>query len=464
MKPSRPIPVSAPRRNNLLPRIFAGAFGAFLGLSLLKFANPPIMEKWVSAPNGWLEFVLNSAWPISWAFCLLLPVSLLGLFVARRNPAAPRWLVALPLVWLLWEALAAANSIDAALSRATLKHFVACVICFYLGLFSLNHPRRLRLFWPGVMAGIFLVLAAGWQQHFGGLAETRRYFFQYIYPTMTELPPGYIKKISSNRIFSTLFYPNALAGGILLLLPAMLVLVWQSRGLFTVGARRFLVAAISMAALACLYWSGSKGGWLLMLLLGLIALLQLPLSKKIKAALVAAVLLAGLAGFFLKYAGFFERGATSVSARFDYWQAALRIVKEHPLFGTGPGTFSIPYQKIKRPESEPARLVHNDYLEQAADSGLLGMAAYTLFIVAALAWSYREVQPSQNPNLNRNLSPPPRPDSAKMPRNWLPFAVWLGLLGWSLQEFFEFGLYIPALAWPAFTFFGWLLGRKADGN
>jgi len=26
-----------------------------------------------------------------------------------------------------------------------------------------------------------------------------------------------------------------------------------------------------------------------------------------------------------------------------------------------------------------------------------------------------------------------------------------------LQGLFEFGLYIPALAWPAFTFIGWLL-------
>jgi len=32
------------------------------------------------------------------------------------------------------------------------------------------------------------------------------------------------------------------------------------------------------------------------------------------------------------------------------------------------------------------------------------------------------------------------------------------LLGWSIQGVVEFGLYIPALAWPAFLFLGWLLG------
>jgi hypothetical protein len=32
------------------------------------------------------------------------------------------------------------------------------------------------------------------------------------------------------------------------------------------------------------------------------------------------------------------------------------------------------------------------------------------------------------------------------------------LLGWSGQGLVEFGLYVPALAWPAFTLFGWLWG------
>src|SRR5439155_2143972 len=111
------------------------------------------------------------------------------------------------------------------------------------------------------------------------------------------------------------------------------------------------------------------GGWLLLLLQGLVLLLRLPLSRKLKIAFLAAVLIAGLAGFFVKYSGFFQKGATSVIARFDYWRAAIQTVKQRPLFGTGPGTFAIPYQKLKAPEAEMSRLVHNDYLEQASDSG-----------------------------------------------------------------------------------------------
>jgi len=280
------------------------------------------------------------------------------------------------------------------------------------------------------------------------LKETRDYFYREVYPTLKEVPPEYLKRISSNRIFSTLLYPNVLAGALLLLLPAILAALWHLHGLLTEAARWFLIVLVGIAGLACLYWSGSKGGWLLMLLLGLVVLLRLTFSQRLKVVLVAGVLVAGLAGFFWKYATFFQKGATSVSARFDYWRAAVQTAKEHPLLGTGPGTFAIAYEKIKRPESEMARLVHNDYLEQASDSGLVGLLAYALFIAGALAMSF------------------PRPGKAPAadPDDWLPFAVWLGVLGWSLQSLIEFGLYIPALAWPAFTFLGWLLGRQKTNN
>ncbi|MEI6393909.1 MAG: O-antigen ligase family protein [Verrucomicrobiota bacterium] len=430
---------AAAQTDQLLVRIFAGLFGGFLGLALLKFGNPPIMEKWVATPTEFYEFLLGYPWPIAWAYWLLMVVAAVGVAVARWRSAAPRWLMALPLAWLAWQVLASTGSVDSALSVSTVKHFAACVLCFYLGFFSLSRLEDPWPIWIGLLCGFLLVLTVGWEQHFGGLQESRRYFFLYVYPTLKTTPPEYLKRISSNRIFSTLFYPNALAGAVLLLLPVMLATVWQARKLLTIPARGFLMGLVGVAGLAVLYWSGSKGGWLLMLLLGVIVLLRLPSGKQFKMVLVAGLVVAGSAGFFWTHSGFFRKGATSVSARFDYWRAAVQTAKDKPVFGTGPGTFFIPYQKIKRPESEMSRLVHNDYLEQASDSGIVGLLTYTLFIVGGLVWSF------------------PRSSS-----DWTAFAVWLGVLGWSIQSFVEFGLYIPALAWPAFAFLGWLLGKKAS--
>jgi hypothetical protein len=427
-------------QEGVVPRVFAGLFGALLGLTLLKFGNPVILDKqieWPDGPDVLLKWIIVS-WPVVVGYWLLAVVMVMGLAVARWRVSAPRWLVALPLAWLVWEALAGTQTVSAALTRATLAHFTSCVVCFYLGLFALGRVRRLGLFWAGLLAGFALVLVWGLEQHFGGLEETRRYI-QLYHPDTTGVPQSLVDRVQSNRIFATLVYANAFAGVILMLLPVTLAVIASLRTQFTPGARWFLMALAGGAGLACLYWSGSKGGWLLMLLTGLVASLYLPVKRQFKLMLVGTALALGLAGFFVKYSGFFKKGAPSVHARFDYWKAAVQTVADKPVCGSGPGTFAIAYAKVKKPESEMARLTHNDYLEQASDSGVPGMILYTALVAGVLAGAVR-----------------------KGDRDWVRRAVWLGVLGWALQSFVEFGLYIPALAWPAFTFMGWLLGQGSN--
>jgi O-antigen ligase len=421
----------------MIPRVFAALFGAFLGLALLKFGTPPIMEKYTTAPEDVYQVILGSPWPIAWGHTLLAGLVLLGVFAFRWRSASPLWILGLPLAWLGWQLVAGSRSVDPTLSAPTIRHFVACVTCFCMGWFALASCDRPGLFWAGLIASLVIVVGVGWEQHFGGLQRTRDYFYQNIYPTMGEIPPDYLKKISSNRIFSTLFYPNSLAGALLLLLPASLGVVWHSsRERFTQPARWLLLAVIAVLSLACLFWSGSKGGWLLMLVLAVLAMLRLPLKSSLKISVVALILTCGIAGFAWKYAGFFQKGATSVAARFDYWRSALTVTKANPMFGTGPGTFSRPYAQIKSPESEMTRLVHNDFLEQASDSGIPGSMFYVLFIVIGLFFAF------------------PR----GLPGDWARFGVWLGLLGWFLQGLIDFSLYVPSVAWCAFALLGWLLG------
>lgn len=412
-------------------------FGLLLGLALLKFGNPVIMEKYVTWPTNLYEWLLTP-WPVVIGYWLLAAVATLGLVVTRRRRGLPLVLAALPLVWWIWEVEAAAQSEVARISWPVVVHFGTCVVCFYLGLFSLSGVRRLGFFWMGLLAGFIIVLGSGLSQHFGGLEETRRYWFMYVYPTIKEIPPGLYKKMESNRIFATLFYPNTLAGVILLLLPVTMAVFWTMQQEFTVGARWLLMGLAAAAALGCLYWSGSKGGWLLMLIIVVVGAMYLPIKLQTKLALGALLLMLGLAGFMAKNLGYFKKGATSVNARFDYWSAAIKVVNQKPLFGNGPGTFGKAYQRLKRPESEMAQMAHNDYLEQASDSGLIGFLAFSAFVFGTLVYAWRNGQ---------------------LRGDWVRLAVWLGLLGWALQSFVEFGLFIPAISWLAFAWMGWLLGQ-----
>jgi hypothetical protein len=421
-----------------LPQAFAGLFGALLGLSLIKFGNPVVLEQHLDWPANAVEWVFNTGWPLVIGYWLLGSVALVGLLAAVWKKNVPRAAAVLPLAWLAWEAIAATRSVDYELSKLTLLHFVSCVVCFYLGLFSLNRAGRLWPFWTGIILGFLLALAEGFDQHFGGLEETRRYFRIY-HADLSQVNPEYIKRISSNRIFGTLLYANTFAGVILMLLPVTLVVFALAPMRVTAGVRRFLVTVVTSAALACLYWSGSKGGWLLMLLTGLLALLFLPISRRFKVLVIGAALVLGLTGFFLKHAGFFRRGAPSVEARFDYWRGAVQATGERPVFGSGPGTFGRTFERLKKPEWEMTRLAHNDYLQQASDSGVPGFLLYTGFVCLALICSYRGTA-----------------------GDWLRRSVWLGALAWALQSTIEFNLYIPAMSWLPFTFLGWLLSQSAN--
>src|SRR5947209_17869189 len=128
-------------RKALSEQAFAAVFGGFLCLALLKFGNPPIMEKWVTTPtNGW-EFVLNCPWPIRWGYALLALTLVSGLPVWRWSRTRPPWFLWLPLVWLGWQFLSATQTLDGRLTEPTLWHFTACIVCFYLGFFALGSAQ-----------------------------------------------------------------------------------------------------------------------------------------------------------------------------------------------------------------------------------------------------------------------------------------------------------------------------------
>jgi hypothetical protein len=451
-----------------------------LGLGLLKFGNPVILDRLVEPPGEFLEFVVQP-WPVAWGYALLAVVGALGLAVAvqgasaaaasfRGNsakrqpvgrpsragqpagqgeklaqgpPGAPggvrpthsrrRWLILLPVVWLAWQFVAAATTVNGWLTRVTLVHFVALVAGFGLAFLALARVQRLGVFWAGLLGGFLLMLWSGFDQHYGGLEATRRYI--YSLPGWENLAPEHLKRIGSDRIFATLLYPNALAGVLLLLSPAMLAVVWLFTSRLPRIVRAVMAGLLAYASGACLVWSGSKAGWLIALALGLVGLLQLPFRREFKTLLVVAVVVGGLAGFFVKFSGYFAKGATSVGARLEYWRAGWKTALSHPLVGAGPGTFSVSYRKLKPPQAEMAQLTHNDYLEQACDSGFPGALAYLTFVAGSVAGLYRRCR-----------------------RDLLQFAVWLGLLGWALQSGLEFGLYIPAVGWTAFWLLGWLWG------
>jgi len=460
-------------------RVFLILTGVWLFTALFLFGNPVILD-YLHPPKS---VILGGESPPSVRQYLGI-LAVLGLacvlgFSRLAKPklqlpaGVPKRLAWLPAAWLGWQLLSFLQTEDRAMSLATMIHFASCLAAFYLGLFVLGRMRLAKLALWGAALGLMLNLADACIEKTGGLEQARKSIIAQIesgeldpatlpakardagktIPPEIEkqiatLPPGtaakvrqlpieLVKRMYSTRLYGHMFYPNALAGVILLLLPVSLALL-LGQGRWRL-ARAALALGLGALGLACLYWSGSKAGWLIAIALLGAWFLHLPVPGKLKLGLAGAAMVLGLAGFAVKYADYFDRGATSVGARFGYWRAAVQTAMEEPLLGTGPGTFQLAYKRHRAPGAEPTRLTHNDYLQQASDSGWPGFVLYAAFIGGA-AWILAR----------RRLDDP------------LLIAVRLGLLAWALQGFVEFGLYIPALAWPAWLMLGWLLASPTN--
>ena len=446
--------------------IFALAFGLFLGLCLWKFGNPVILEKQIGSPTNAAEFWGN-AWPPRWANWILLALSAVGFFLAVQKKITwpqSKWLWLLPLAWLVWQFVAATQTVDVGLTRATLWQFSGCVACYFLGAWLLNHRAALNFLFVGLLIAFTFCLIRAVNQHCFEFPANHQVLVEGERSGWTNFPPETIaemkreqvivttngvdvanpvilKKFHDGRAAGTMVYPNALAGLILLLLPAALVLALDGTKKMRPPIRFAAIALAAFLGSAAFFWSGSKLGWLIGIAVAGLFLLRLDWPRKLKLTAVALVLIGGLGIFAVRFQHYFAKGATSASARLDYWRAAVETTQAKPIFGTGPGTFQRPYAQLKAPESEMARLTHNDYLEQFSDSGIPGGLTYAAWILFALAFVGKKLWQSGGK---------------------LSFAIFAGLLAWFAQGFGEFGLYIPALAWTAFTLLGSLVGGEIN--
>jgi len=89
----------------------------------------------------------------------------------------------------------------------------------------------------------------------------------------------------------------------------------------------------------------------------------------------------------------------SINARLLYWDIAFQMIKEKPLMGIGLGNWlleSIPYERTISNDEIVSGHPHNDFLEIAAETGVLnGLIYFSLFIVA-LYMNFKKIIKAEN--------------------------------------------------------------------
>jgi O-antigen ligase len=105
--------------------------------------------------------------------------------------------------------------------------------------------------------------------------------------------------------------------------------------------------------------------------------------------------------------------------REQIYETARTMAREHPVFGTGPGTFNVLFQFYRHSEDEyyPAQL-HNDWLETLITFGWVGFTLILAAFVAVIAHWFK----------SDNIQTSPR----------FTYLIWLALGGGLLFARFDF--------------------------
>lgn len=199
----------------------------------------------------------------------------------------------------------------------------------------------------------------------------------------------------AGRTFSTHANPNFFG--------AFIVFVSAIIGAEFLRTRQKRLLILLAIGLIDLFFTESKGAWLAY---GAMAVLFafaytnfLARVKKhlVKINAIAIVcLLVATAGAGIYSAKRFQ----SVSFRAYTWLSAFEMVKDSPILGTGPGSFKLVYPAYRRPQifyienahNNETQHAENEYLEQAATGGIVGLALFLWLCVFLFTCTFKNLK------------------------------------------------------------------------
>jgi O-antigen ligase len=286
----------------------------------------------------------------------------------RRPPSVPKFFWPL-LVYAGLSLIASVFSDNQAVSFWDSREllFILLVPIVYM---SIRSPRSIR--W------------AGWALLASALLDILRSFYAFLFTAA----PG-------ERISGFMDHYMTQAG--LLLLFAALAL---SQTLFSKGKQRLLWGGSFALAAAALILTLTRNAWVgLIVVVCLLLWLYKPKTLILVPVLIALFFLFSPSHVKQRALSIFDPQSYSNAQRIEYFRAGVQIIRDYPLFGTGPNTVHVIFQKPQYGLSQDARdnvHLHNNLLQIAAERGIATLIAWLVFLVWAALGLVRMMRERQS--------------------------------------------------------------------
>jgi len=298
----------------------------------------------------------------------------------RESSHIPIYLVAAMLALVCTMALSMTTALNISSSLKEISKWLEFLVVALLGA---QYLRTRRQIWTIIV----LICLAGISQAFYG----------YIQAFFNIGPQAFIRD-ASLRVYGTFDQPNPYAGYINIPLSIALALTLLGRGWLT----RILAGLTAILLGIAVYLSQSRGGEMAIAA----ALVFIVLAGMPRILTLMRVLIIALLGFFeallagwiplhifnpvLHFLGLIQISLTqpssqdySTAERLAHWIAGLHMFLDHPILGVGIGNYADAYPRyFITLFVDPLGHAHNYYINIAAETGLIGLTAYALFLLA----------------------------------------------------------------------------------
>lgn len=250
----------------------------------------------------------------------------------------------------------------------------------------------------------------------------------YQYATKAVMPPNWVDRLEagiSTRVYSITGSPNILGSLMVLIIPVAVSFMFSEKKLL----KKYLFGACALVMCATLIFTSSRSAWI-----GFIAAMGVYFWLKdrrliilLVLVIIAAYLLVPTIAGRINYLLSPDYLVSSASGgRIARWTTGLQYLRQHPVFGLGPGQFGgAVAQNFKIPD---AFYVDNYFLKIAVEMGLVGFTAFCIFIYNTLAWGVRAV---------KRITHPPLRSMAQ--------GIYAGMAGIVVPNFFENVFEVPMM-------------------
>ncbi|MFA6525243.1 MAG: O-antigen ligase family protein [Patescibacteria group bacterium] len=211
--------------------------------------------------------------------------------------------------------------------------------------------------------------------------------------------------VLDNGVASTLGHPSFLGGYLVMTIPLTVAIIFFA----TSKIKKWVAIILLMLQITVLYFTYTRGAWIALIATAIFAAIIILIKLKKKKILYSLIAVMIIVGGFLVGTGLLQRvtdyQSGSGALRVLWAEQAYQAIKESPWLGYGLETqkdvlirYYSPLQGVYGYYNDFADRVHNEFLDSALTTGLIGLAAYLSILIYTFIRAIRFFLKSTNTN------------------------------------------------------------------